>query len=171
MIKANIPCRIAFAVSSMIDSRVILATPGAEKLLGRGDMLYVPPDNPKPTRLQGAFVTDKEIANLVTYLKSTGFESDYKEEIFDMRDSVEKGVGVIGGGESDPLFDEAVQTVVSTGKASASYLQRRLSIGYSRAARLIDIMEEKGLIGPAMGSKPREILHTETQSFSESDDL
>ncbi|EKD99550.1 MAG: hypothetical protein ACD_22C00234G0009 [uncultured bacterium] len=160
LIKANIPSRVAFNVASQIDSRVIIDQPGAEKLLGKGDMLFVPPDAPKPTRLQGAVVTDKEIAQVVSYLKEQGVAPEYKTEIFEMADRVERSEkSVSAGGDSvDELFDEATEIVTSTGKASASLLQRRLSIGYARAARILDELEEKGIISQANGSKPRDIL-------------
>jgi DNA segregation ATPase FtsK/SpoIIIE, S-DNA-T family len=157
LIKANIPCRIAFNVSSQIDSRVIIDQPGAEKLLGRGDMLFVPPDRPKPIRLQGAYVSDVEISNLVSYLKTQGVEPEYKEEVFEAATAATKSVSA-GGQAVDELFDEAVETVQSAGKASASLLQRRLSIGYARAARILDELEKKGFVGPAKGSKPRDVL-------------
>jgi len=163
LIKANIPCRAAFNVTSNTDSRVIIDQPGAEKLLGRGDMLFVPPDAQKPIRLQGAMIADREIANLVNYLKSQDVPPEYKEEILSM--SPEKGTrggnvnSTWGSDVDDDLFDEAVELVVALGKASASLLQRKLSIGYARAARLIDIMEEKGIIGQAVGgSKARDVL-------------
>ena len=160
VIKANIPARMAFNVTSQIDSRVIIDQPGAEKLLGKGDMLWVPPDVPKPVRLQGAFVSDKEIAKLVSYLKSAGVAPEYKTEIFEMSDHLEKaGKSVSAGGNSvDDLFNEAVDIITTSGKASASLLQRRLSIGYARAARILDELEEKGIISRANGSKPREVL-------------
>jgi len=157
LIKANIPSRIAFNVASQVDSRVIIDQPGAEKLLGKGDMLFVPPDVQKPVRLQGAYVTDKEIANLVNYLKAQGIKPNYKSEIFEVVDKSNKSIAA-GGDDVDPLFDEAAEVVISTGKASASYLQRRFSVGYARAARIIDELEQKGIIGPASGSKPRDIL-------------
>ena len=151
---------MAFNVTSQIDSRVIIDQPGAEKLLGKGDMLWVPPDVPKPVRLQGAFVSDKEIAKLVSYLKSAGVAPEYKTEIFEMSDHLEKaGKSVSAGGNSvDDLFNEAVDIITTSGKASASLLQRRLSIGYARAARILDELEEKGIISRANGSKPREVL-------------
>lgn len=161
LIKANIPCRAAFNVTSQIDSRVIIDQPGAEKLLGKGDMLFVPPDVQKPIRLQGAYISDKEIANLVNFLKSQGVAPDYRQEVLQMTgDRGSKG-GTSNWGDDveDDLFDEAVEIIMSSGKASASLLQRKLSIGYARAARLIDIMEEKGIIGSAMGgSKARDVL-------------
>lgn len=160
LIKANIPARIAFNVSSLIDSRVILDGPGAEKLLGRGDMLYVPPDQAKPTRIQGAFVSEKEMQRLVGFLKEKAPEVNYTDEVTTQQVSVKgKGLGGSHGGEGmDNLFDDAVRIVCQYDKASASLLQRKLSIGYSRAAKILDQLEEHGIIGPAEGSKPRDVL-------------
>src|SRR3990167_53664 len=155
LIKANIPCRIAFNVSSMIDSRVILDGPGAEKLLGRGDMLFLPPDASKPMRIQGVFVQDSEINNLIKYLKATGIAPQYTSEVTEMP------LGRFGGGdtgERDDLFEEAVKTVCQYDRASASLLQRRLKVGYARAARIIDELEVAGIIGVGDGSKPRDVL-------------
>ncbi len=156
LIKANIPCRVAFNVTSQVDSRVIMDQPGAEKLLGKGDMLFMPPDASKPMRIQGSFVSDKEIANVVTHLKQYGIEPEHGEEIFDTKD---QSRSIAAGGEGkDPLFDEALDAIVSAQKASASLLQRRLSVGYARAARILDELEASGAIGPAQGSKPRDVL-------------
>jgi S-DNA-T family DNA segregation ATPase FtsK/SpoIIIE len=159
LIKANIPCRIAFNVSSMIDSRVIIDGPGAEKLLGRGDMLYVPPDQAKPTRIQGAFVSDKEVKSLVGYLKEKSPAVEYTEEIVSTP-YTPKGAGGGGGadGAKDAVYAEAVRIICEYDKASASLLQRRLSIGYSRAARILDQLEAQGVVGRADGSKPRDVL-------------
>ena len=155
LIKANIPCRIAFNVSSMIDSRVILDGPGAEKLLGRGDMLFLPPDASKPIRIQGVFVQDGEINNLIKYLKSTGIAPQYTAEVTEMP------LGRVGGkgtGDRDDLFEEAVRTICQYDRASASLLQRRLKVGYARAARILDELEAAGIVGPGEGSKPRDVL-------------
>ncbi len=157
LIKANIPCRIAFNVSSMVDSRVILDGPGAEKLLGRGDMLFLPPDASKPIRIQGVLVGDDEINNLIKYLKSTGIAPEYTAEVTEMP------IGRWGGrggkdGETDELFEEAVRTVCQYDRASASLLQRRLKVGYARAARILDELEEAGIVGVGEGSKPRDVL-------------
>lgn len=159
LIKANIPCRMAFNVSSMIDSRVILDGPGAEKLLGRGDMLFLPPDASKPIRVQGVYVQDEEINILIKYLKSIGIVPQYTAEVTEMP------VGRIGGkggsstdGDQDELFKEAIRTVCQYDRASASLLQRRLKVGYARAARIIDELEEAGIISPGEGSKPRDVL-------------
>jgi DNA segregation ATPase FtsK/SpoIIIE, S-DNA-T family len=158
LIKANVPCRIAFNVSSMIDSRVILDTPGAEKLLGRGDMLYVPPDQAKPTRIQGAFVSDKEVRKLVEFLKTKNPPVEYTEEVISVPLVLKKGGASMGGDGKDALFEEAIRSVCQYDRASASLLQRRLSIGYSRAARILDQLEAAGVVGPAEGSKPRDVL-------------
>jgi S-DNA-T family DNA segregation ATPase FtsK/SpoIIIE len=157
LIKANIPTRIAFNVASMIDSRVIIDSPGAEKLLGKGDMLFVPPDRPLPTRIQGTYVTNSEIKALIDFLKASGQDAvQYKEEV------TEKYLGEEDGGgtstERDAMFEEAANVVIAAGKASTSYLQRRMSLGYNRAAKIIDQLEQAGVIGPAEGSKPRTIL-------------
>ena len=157
LIKANIPCRIAFNVSSMIDSRVILDTPGAEKLLGRGDMLYIPPDQAKPTRIQGAFVSDKEVKRLVEFLKTKNPPVEYTEEVLS-KPLILRKTGSIGSDGKDALFEEAIRAVCQYDRASASLLQRRLSIGYSRAARILDQLEAAGVVGHAEGSKPRDVL-------------
>jgi S-DNA-T family DNA segregation ATPase FtsK/SpoIIIE len=158
LIKANIPCRIAFNVSSMIDSRVILDTPGAEKLLGRGDMLYIPPEQAKPTRIQGAFVSDKEVRKLVEFLKAKNPPVEYTEEVISKPLILKKGGASIGSDGKDALFEEAIRSVCQYDRASASLLQRRLSIGYSRAARILDQLEAAGVVGHAEGSKPRDVL-------------
>ena len=153
LIKANIPSRIAFMTASKIDSRTILDTVGAEKLLGKGDMLYVSSSNPYPTRIQGTYLSEHEVETVTDYVKTLG-EPDYlDDEIF-----MDESEILEDNGDDDPLFDEALQIVVQTGKASASYLQRRLQVGYNRAARMIETMEARGYIGPQNGSKPREVL-------------
>ncbi len=158
LIKANVPCRIAFNVSSMIDSRVILDTPGAEKLLGRGDMLYIPPDQAKPTRIQGAYVSDKEVRKLVDFLKAKNPPVEYTEEVIASPLVLKKTGGSAGSNGKDPLFEEAIRSVCQYDRASASLLQRRLSIGYSRAARILDQLEAAGVVGHAEGSKPRDVV-------------
>jgi S-DNA-T family DNA segregation ATPase FtsK/SpoIIIE len=164
LIKANIPTRIAFAVSSMIDSRVIIDQPGSEKLLGKGDMLYVPPEAAKPSRIQGAFVSDKEIRQLIEFLKKQGVAPNYTEEITTMPTGLGrkggKGASFISpsGEERDSLFEEALRMILQHENASASFLQRKLSVGYARAARILDELQQAGFIGPSDGSKPREIL-------------
>lgn len=163
LIKANIPARIAFNVSSQIDSRVIIDTVGAEKLLGRGDMLFVPPDQAKPARIQGTLVTDSEIRGLIGHLRQTGVAPVYTEEVTQMPVAAGGGSrpgagGVIGGEDKDEFFEEAVRTICQYDRASASLLQRRLKVGYARAARILDQMEHAGVVGPADGSKAREVL-------------
>ena len=158
LIKANIPCRIAFNVSSMIDSRVILDIPGAEKLLGRGDMLYIPPDQAKPTRIQGAYVSDKEVRRLVDFLKAKNPPVEYTEEVITSPLILKKTGGSAGANGKDALFEEAIRAVCQYDRASASLLQRRLSIGYSRAARILDQLEAAGVVGHAEGSKPRDVI-------------
>jgi S-DNA-T family DNA segregation ATPase FtsK/SpoIIIE len=156
LIKANIPCRIAFNVTSNIDSRVIIDMPGAEKLMGKGDMLFVPPDASKPVRIQGTWAKETETGRLVNYLKGFGVSPDYKEEIMNVQTS-ERSI-VSGGDATDNLFEEATQIVVEAKKGSASLLQRRLSVGYARAARILDELEAAGIVGPAQGSKPRDVF-------------
>jgi S-DNA-T family DNA segregation ATPase FtsK/SpoIIIE len=165
LIKANIPCRIAFAVASQVDSRVILDAQGAEKLLGRGDMLYLPPEQAKPIRIQGAFVNDREVNALVSFLKNQGVTPQYTEEVTTMSKA---GVVSVPGieGNIDELFKEAVRVVCQYDRASASLLQRRLSIGYARAARIIDQLEAAGVVSPSDGSsKAREVLVQNADEF------
>lgn len=159
LIKANIPSRIAFAVASKVDSRIIIDQVGAEKLLGRGDMLFVSAANPVPIRIQGTFVNDDEVERVVSFVKQYGFPEYIDDEIFvEDDDDIDSEPGLFDGGD-DPLYSKALDIVVEAGKASASYIQRRLKIGYNRAARLVEEMEERGIVGPANGSKPREIIH------------
>jgi len=161
LIKANIPARIAFNVSSMTDSRVILDTPGAEKLLGRGDMLFTPPDQAKPSRIQGTYVSDKEIKNMIEFIKDQGQSPNYQEEITTKYKVMGKGSGegalTANGDERDELYTEVAKFVVTQDKASSSMVQRRFSVGYNRAARILDQLYEAGLIGPAEGSKARAV--------------
>lgn len=163
LIKANIPSRMAFNVSSMVDSRVILDTPGAEKLLGRGDMLYLASDAAKPTRIQSPFVRDEEINALVNFIKASGVAPVYTEEVITQPISSGRGGGGAVGADDDqdPQFDEAMRIVIDSGNASASFLQRKMKVGYARAARLLDQLEAAGVVGPANGSKAREILRRE----------
>ncbi len=166
LIKANIPCRIAFNVSSMIDSRVIIDSPGAEKLLGRGDMLYIPPEQAKPTRIQGAYISDKEVKKLVDYLKAKVPEIQYTDEVTSIPLVLRKGnIPYVGSDGRDALFLEAIRIVCQYDRASASLLQRRLSIGYSRAARVLDQLEEAQVVGRAEGSKPRDVLVRNPEEF------
>jgi S-DNA-T family DNA segregation ATPase FtsK/SpoIIIE len=156
VIKANFPSRIAYQVASRIDSRTILDTQGAERLLGNGDMLFLPPGTARIRRIHGAYVSEKEINEIVDFVKKNQGEPKFLEEI---TKTPEEKSGVDGIEYlDDPKYDDAVRVVLSTGQASASYLQRRLKLGYSRAARLIEIMEANGIVGPSQGSKPRDIL-------------
>ncbi len=152
IIKANIPSRIAFSVSSQTDSRTILDMAGAEKLLGQGDMLYYPTGQSKPKRIQGAFISDEEVEALVDTIKNQVDDVDYDEEI------LETTIQTQAMEDADEYLPEAIELVVHTGQASASMLQRKFRVGYNRAARLVDSMEERGIIGPSRGSKPREVL-------------
>jgi DNA segregation ATPase FtsK/SpoIIIE, S-DNA-T family len=165
LIKANMPARIAFSVASAIDSKTILDGMGAEKLLGKGDMLFQTPEISKPKRVQGAYVSDNEIKRIVDYIKERGGEFEYVEGITE-KQAVHgmASVGIDGQtGDEDELLVEARELIVKSGKASASMLQRRLSVGYARAARLLDELEEAGIIGPSNGAKPREILISKEQ--------
>jgi len=160
LIKANIPARIAFNVTSNVDSRVIIDQPGAEKLLGKGDMLFLGRDMSKPIRLQGAFVSNGEIQKLTDFLRKQGVSPEYQEDILTMGTNANNGKGNSSAGytDVDELFDDSTDIVMSAGKASASLLQTKLSIGYARAARILQQLEEKGIVGPAQGSKPRDVL-------------
>lgn len=164
LIKANIPTRMAFQVSSRVDSRTILDQQGAETLLGNGDMLYLPPGTAMPNRVHGAFVSDAEVHAVVQHIKEQG-EPDYIDGLLDgtMPASVELppalgGGGSGGEGEQDPLYDQAVRIVTETRKASISGVQRRLKIGYNRAARLVEEMESAGVVGPLQSNGSREVL-------------
>ncbi len=160
LIKANVPTRIAFNVSSMIDSRVIIDMPGAEKLLGRGDMLYVPPDQSKPSRIQGTYVSEHEVNKVVDFLKEKNTPVQYTEEVINQSLSGWKKGGMVttSSNGKDALFEDALRLICQHDKASASLLQRRLSVGYARAARILDQLEEAGIISPGEGSKPRDVL-------------
>ena len=157
LIKANIPTRIAFAVASQIDSRTILDGAGAEKLLGRGDMLYMSTDVPKPRRIQGVFIPEKEITSVIAYIRQQEPDNRYEPGILDMRVESRLGSNRENGEVNDELFGEATQVVRQYGKASTTLLQTRLSVGYARAARLISNLEDQGIVGPSRGSKPREV--------------
>ena len=157
LIKANFPSRIAFMVASMMDSRIIIDSAGAEKLLGKGDMLFTSAWDPFPSRVQGAFMSEEEVERVVAYVKTLGSPEYIDDEIFIDDDENDDPSSFDGG--TDPLFNKALEIVSSARKASASYLQRRLKIGYNRAARLVEQMEERGIVGPQNGSKPREVLH------------
>lgn len=158
LIKANFPSRVAFMVASMMDSRIIIDSGGAEKLLGKGDMLFTSAWDPFPSRVQGAFLSEEEVERIVAYVKTLGAPEYIDDEIF-IDDDEEAESSLLGGGSTDPLFNKALEIVASAGKASASYLQRRLKIGYNRAARLVEQMEDMGIVGPQNGSKPRDVIH------------
>ena len=170
LIKANIPSRIAFAVSSQVDSRTILDGSGAEKLLGMGDMLFMPVGAPKPTRIQGTFVRDEEISRVLDFIKQSG-TVQYDEAMIEAMEkhAIQDGKKGSGGADSDedpdtdPMFKQAVEVVIDAGQASTSLLQRRCKLGYARAARIMDEMEEKGIIGPYEGAKPRAVLISRQQ--------
>jgi len=159
LIKANIPTRIAFQVSSRIDSRTILDQQGAEALLGQGDMLYLPPGTGYPLRVHGAYVGDQEVHRVVEWLKKLG-EPQYVEGILEANEGAGEGEGGEGGGdpESDPLYDQAVEIVLKSRRASISSVQRQLRIGYNRAARLIEQMERSGLVSAMQSNGNREVL-------------
>ena len=171
LIKANIPSRIAFAVSSQIDSRTILDGAGAEKLLGMGDMLFMPVGASKPTRIQGTYVRDEEISRVLDFVKKDN-QAQYNEEMIAEMDRAAAAEGKGGsseggsagsGDDSDPMLKQCVECVIDAGQASTSLLQRRCKLGYARAARIMDEMEEKGIIGPYEGAKPRAVLVTRQQ--------
>lgn len=172
LMKANIPSRIAFAVASAMESRIILDTPGAEKLVGKGDMLYAPLGQGKPRRIQGCFITDEEVQDVVNFIKGSQ-TAEYSQDIMEQiekraEQSGKSGAGTASPSESaddhgDELLPQAVEIILETNQASVSMLQRRLKLGYARAARIVDEMEEKGIVGPYEGSKPRQVLITKEQ--------
>ena len=182
LIKANFPTRIAFAVTSQIDSRVILDTPGAERLLGRGDMLYMASDSPKLVRLQGCFVADAEMRNLVNFWRTTAAQAmtaDQRPPTAEPEGARPSHgtstdtpwAGIVAEADKDDLLQEAIKLVTESGRASTSFLQRRLGVGYPRASRLMDQLEQEGVIGPAEGSKPREILWREERAEADYDEF
>jgi S-DNA-T family DNA segregation ATPase FtsK/SpoIIIE len=157
LIKANIPSRIAFMVASKTDSRIIIDMVGAEKLLGKGDMLYSGVVDPFPIRMQGTFISEEEVEAVVEYVKAFGKPDYIDDEIFFEEEDEDSSISLFSDG-GDPLYEKALEIILQQGKASASYIQRRLKIGFNRAARLIDEMEHNGVVGPAQGSRPRELL-------------
>jgi len=168
LIKANIPARIALQVASQVDSRTILDSAGAEKLLGQGDMLFLSGEMSKPVRIQSAYIAEKEVKSVVKYLADQ-YADELQDEINLTGENIPNAIftGNIGddeysGGDDDELYEEARDTVVQAGKASTSFLQRKLRIGYARAARLVDTLEERGVIGAGSGAKPREVINGET---------
>ena len=167
LIKANIPSRLALTVASAVDSRTILDTGGAEKLLGKGDMLFAPVGISKPMRIQGCYVDESEVAAVVQYLKSDGEEQEYDEGIIQEINRQAEAAGkqatkvAAPGGDDEPeddMLPQAIQVAVESGSISTSMLQRKLRLGYARAGRIMDMMEQKGIVGPAMGSKQRMML-------------
>ena len=164
IIKANVPSRIAFAVSSQVDSRTILDSAGAEKLLGKGDMLFYPSGSPKPSRVQGAFVSDDEVEKIVDFVKSNG-EANYNADIIETIEKNNKTDKELAmeqdeDDDTDPFLMQAIEEVIASGQASTSYIQRKFKVGYARAGRIIDQMEERGVISGYQGSKPRQVLMT-----------
>jgi S-DNA-T family DNA segregation ATPase FtsK/SpoIIIE len=179
LIKANVPGRIALQVVSQVDSRTILDTIGAEKLLGAGDMLYMGGEMSKPVRIQSAFISENEVKSIVKYLVES-----YRDELTDTITLTETTIPVDNEGsnvfgsmfeedakDEDELYEQAKDIVMRAGKASTSYIQRKLSVGYARAARLMDMLEEKGMIGPSNGSKPRDVIGAPTVIASEAGDF
>jgi S-DNA-T family DNA segregation ATPase FtsK/SpoIIIE len=162
-IKANFPCRLSYATASRHDSRTILDRVGAEQLLGMGDMLFMPPGTARVQRLHGAFIAEQETAALIRWLRKQG-KPDLDPDV--LKAPVEEKSGGAGADRDDELYDEAARLVVAERQASASFLQRRMRIGFSRASRLVDMMEQDGLLGPPQGSKPREVL-VEVDYFTE----
>jgi S-DNA-T family DNA segregation ATPase FtsK/SpoIIIE len=180
LIKANMPSRIAFSVSSGVDSRTILDMNGAEKLLGKGDMLFHPQGAPKPIRVQGAFVSDKEVSDVVEFIKEQNETASYNEEIVQKVDSMQASSGgttvSISDADAqddgrDAYFDEAAQIIVDKEKASIGMLQRYLKVGFNRAARIMDQLEEAGIVGPEEGTKPRKVLMTSEELQAVKEDL
>jgi len=162
VIKANIPSRIAFAVSSQVDSRTILDMGGAEKLVGKGDMLFNPLGSGKPTRVQGTFISDQEVQDVIEFVKSQFEEVEYSENVLDTIERANTPECEKGNRDfEDELLPEAIELVVQAQQASVSMLQRRFRIGYNRAARIIDMMEDRQIIGPSDGSRPRQVLISE----------
>ena len=155
LIKANVPSRIAFTVSSQIDSRTIIDMPGAEKLVGNGDMLFRPQDLNKPKRIQGPYIDDNEIQRIIDFVKDQGAGAEYSQTVLEQ---IEQGGSYEHDSEEDQLMDDAVDTVIRAGQASVSMLQRHFRIGYNRAARIVDAMEAQGIVGPQDGSRPRQVL-------------
>ena len=161
VIKANIPSRIAFAVSSQFDSRTILDMSGAEKLVGKGDMLFNPLGMGKPVRVQGTFVSDSEVHSVIEHVKSQVEEVEYSGDVMN---TIEKGnLPQSKDDDADELLQEAIECVVAAGQASVSMLQRRFRIGYNRAARIVDMMEARGIVSPQDGSRPRQVLLSEEE--------
>jgi S-DNA-T family DNA segregation ATPase FtsK/SpoIIIE len=171
VIKANIPSRISLKVSSQVDSRTILDIGGAEKLIGRGDMLFAPVGAPKPIRVQGCYASDEEIEGVTKYIK-TAYQAQYNEEVEEkirriaaeeLNKSKKESAMTLDGEEVDEKMEEAIKIVIDAGQASTSMIQRRIKVGYARAGRMIDDMEQMGIVGPHQGSKPRDVIMTYQQ--------
>jgi S-DNA-T family DNA segregation ATPase FtsK/SpoIIIE len=161
LIKANVPARVALQVASQIDSRTILDQGGAEKLLGAGDMLYAAGDMPQPERIQSAYVSESELKAMVQWIVEHNEEGGADEIVLSGSVSPDKTIfdaSLEGDGDEDELYEDARMTVIEAGKASTSFLQRKLGVGYARAARLVDMLEERGVVGPGSGAKPRDVL-------------
>ncbi|WP_243129522.1 DNA translocase FtsK, partial [Clostridium sp. HBUAS56017] len=170
VIKANIPSRISFAVSSQVDSRTILDSSGAEKLLGKGDMLYAPVGENKPQRVQGCFISEEEVENVIQFIKQDDKEIIYEESILDHINNETEGSNLSEGDDVDELLSEAIKLVVDYEQASTSFLQRRLRIGFNRASRIMDQLEERGIISPKDGSRPRQVLLSKDELINSSED-
>ena len=168
VIKANIPSRIAFAVSSQVDSRTILDMQGAEKLVGKGDMLFNPMGMGKPIRVQGTFVSDAEVHKVIEFVKGQVDKTEYNEDVLS---KIERSNVQEGADDTDELLPDAIDLVVNSGQASVSMLQRRFRIGYNRAARIVDMMEARGIIGPQDGSRPRQVLMTQEELVQLENDI
>ena len=173
VIKANIPSRISFAVSSQIDSRTILDGSGAEKLLGKGDMLYYPVGESKPLRVQGCFISEEEVEQVISFIKSEQGDTNYEEDIIDHINNTADGKSSVAGENNDDvdeLLNEAINAVVEYEQASTSFIQRKLRVGFNRASRIMDQLEERGVISEKDGSRPRQVLITRQQLLNDSDD-
>ncbi|MBC7074381.1 DNA translocase FtsK, partial [Candidatus Parcubacteria bacterium] len=172
LIKANITSRIAFQVASQFDSRTILDVAGAEKLLGKGDLLFLSAETSKPKRIQAPYVSEKEVQKVINWFKEKGMAPNFDPQLLEILESTEnfeeeRPLEDFDIEEEDPLVEEAKRVVIEAKKASASLLQRRLKIGYARAARLLDILEKKGIVGPPQGAKPREVYFKEEEEKEE----
>ena len=167
VIKANIPSRVSFAVSSGTDSRTILDQVGAEKLLGRGDMLYYPIGENKPLRVQGAFISEEEVENVVEYIKNSEDDVDYSEDIINHINSESSNEAAMSSSDTDELLEEAMKLVIDYQQASTSFIQRKLRVGFNRASRIMDELEEHGIISEKDGSRPRQVLVGKEDRYNE----
>ncbi|MFR2301140.1 MAG: DNA translocase FtsK, partial [Clostridium paraputrificum] len=171
VIKANIPSRISFAVSSQVDSRTILDSAGAEKLLGKGDMLYYPVGESKPQRVQGCFISEEEVEKVIEFIKSEEKDAVYEESILNHINNETEGKNIDGSDDADELLPEAINLVIEYEQASTSFLQRRLRVGFNRASRIMDQLEERGIISPKDGSRPRQVLMKKEDLLHNSDNM